>query len=371
MSERFKAFWLGLFLIGALAILAWFILFLRPSVGDGKTTLRVRFTNVEKIVEGTRVNFAGRPVGQVTRIEEVPDPRDAPADPYGNLYIFEVTLKVDSSVSVYSYDEVSLQTQGLFGEKIISILPKAPPPGDPPAINVTNDILYGQSADQLDQVVREVSKVAGQISEALEGVSDLLEGDSLETFREVAKALVLFFNRANDLNLTSSLNEASLAIADAGDEAASFLRQAQEANLIPALQEAASGLAETTETLQELTRNLLSADGTIGKLIQSDDLYWQLSCTLHRLNELLQSVNDYGLLFQFNRKWQREAQQKQNRCCSQLETSFSEELASIGDSLEKLVLEGKRIRTQLPQGEVAEKVENILERVEAIQANFN
>ena len=65
MNDRVKAFWLGIFIIIGIIITTWLVLFLKPSVGDGKTTLTVRFSNIDKVEEGTRVTFAGKPVGEV------------------------------------------------------------------------------------------------------------------------------------------------------------------------------------------------------------------------------------------------------------------------------------------------------------------
>ena len=141
MTVNWKAFSLGLFIIVAIGLAAWLILFLKPSVGDGKVVLTVRFSNIEKISEGSLVTFAGRQVGYVKRIKTIADPRKAPADVNGTLYIYELTLKVDSSVKVYLYDEIIFATAGLLGEKSIAIIPKGPPPGALPPYEVTHQVL--------------------------------------------------------------------------------------------------------------------------------------------------------------------------------------------------------------------------------------
>ena len=49
-------------------MIIWIIMFLKPSVGDGKQILYVRFSDVNNIPIGTRVIFAGKPVGEVVAI---------------------------------------------------------------------------------------------------------------------------------------------------------------------------------------------------------------------------------------------------------------------------------------------------------------
>ncbi len=132
MGERFKEFWFGIFIIISIVVIAWFLLFLQPSVGDGDTVLKVRFTNVQGISNGTRVTFAGRPVGEVKKIEQIANGRTELAEEDGDIYFYELLLRVDSSVHIYNYDEIMFSTSGLLGEKSIAILPKSPSPGQPP-----------------------------------------------------------------------------------------------------------------------------------------------------------------------------------------------------------------------------------------------
>ncbi len=71
MGDKIKAFWLGLFIVVAIALLIWLVMFLKPSVGDGAVQLRVLFTNIDKVTTGSRVTYAGRPVGEVIAIREI------------------------------------------------------------------------------------------------------------------------------------------------------------------------------------------------------------------------------------------------------------------------------------------------------------
>ena len=75
MSDKTKNILIGLFVAAAVAIMVGMVLFLEPTIGDGKKTLSVRFANVAGITIGTRVTYAGKPVGEVLHITEVPTAR--------------------------------------------------------------------------------------------------------------------------------------------------------------------------------------------------------------------------------------------------------------------------------------------------------
>ncbi len=290
MSERGKSFWLGIFIIAAIAILSWLILFLKPSVGDGRVTLHVRFANIDKIDPGTRVTFAGKPVGEVEEIQEVKDPRQSPADSFGNLYIYLLTLKVDSSVHIYTYDEIVFATSGLLGEKSIAILPKVTPPGAPPAQEVTGDILFAESTDKLQVALSQLTEVAETFESTMTGFNDFLATNN-EDFNRALTSVHGFFGQLVDTDV-------------------------------------ARRFGSTLDTVQEVTGHMVSGKGTIAKLISSDTLYLQVMGLINKSNTLLNNLNNYGLLYQFSSKWKkaRDFDLKQKRWLLQHPADFYNEL---------------------------------------------
>ena len=125
MTDKMKNILIGLFVAAAVTIMVAMVLFLEPRIGDGKKTFRVRFANVAGIIIGTRVTFAGKPVGEVVAIQEVKEARTEPSDETGRVYVYLLTLKVDSTVDIYNYDEIAIRTSaGVFIVKgnILSIV---------------------------------------------------------------------------------------------------------------------------------------------------------------------------------------------------------------------------------------------------------
>jgi phospholipid/cholesterol/gamma-HCH transport system substrate-binding protein len=308
MTDKFKAFWLGLFIIIALGLAAWLILFLKPSTGDGKVLLTVRFSNIDRISQGTLVTFAGKLVGEVKEIREIADPRHAPADPYGNLYIYELILKVDSSVKIYLYDEITFATSGLLGEKSIAIIPKAPPPGAPPAHEVTHEVLYARSADKLEQTLNKLVNVAGDFQDTLAEVNTFIETNNhdlnaaLRSFTSVADEMHAFIGRANETDVV-------LRTAYAMAKADEFFTSAQRNNIF-------ERLGNSFDSLKEASTLFSGGEGTIARLVNSDCLYVQLTTVLCQLQTIMFDITNYGLFYQFDRKWQR--MNDLRRCCTEI-----------------------------------------------------
>ena len=126
MGDQAKNILIGLFVLAAFVIVTFMLLFLNPTVGDDSKTFRIRFADIDKVNVGTRVTYGGRPVGEVTEINIVQDPSDPRRTEKGYIYLYEVTIVVDSSVDIFNSDTVTLRTSGLLGERSVSITPCPP-----------------------------------------------------------------------------------------------------------------------------------------------------------------------------------------------------------------------------------------------------
>lgn len=343
MGEQTKNMLIGVFIIAACTLLVGIVMFLNPSVGNGKKTLYIRFANINKINVGTRVTYAGKPLGEVIAIEEIHDPRKQPVDPIGRYYVYQLTLKVDSSVVVYNTDEISLQTSGLLGEKSIAIVPKRPPKGITPKL-ITSQPFYANSIDPIENAFNELSSVANKMEETLDEVTRWIKenGDTLACAVE---------------NFSSAMHEADLAISEIN-----------ESNLIQEISDTAAGMKETICTIQNVITNLenegtftnlaatakhirkasrsfeIVADdladgkGTLGRLIKFDDLYMRFTSIMSKIDGLMNDINNYGLLFNLNKSWQRTHVQRATllnalKTPKDFKTYFECEISSVNNSM--------------------------------------
>ncbi|HSX37878.1 MAG TPA: MlaD family protein [Chlamydiales bacterium] len=253
MNEKIKTVLIGLFVMASVAIAVSMIFFLKPQIGDGKKILRVRFANISGIMVGTRVAFAGKPVGEVIHITEIPDARAHP-DELGRVYFYELILKTDSSVEIYDSDEIAVRSIGLMGEKSVAILPKA---GKNAAL-ITHEIIYANSIDPLDNTFTQISKAANRL-EAATGHVDAW----IESYSDALGFSIQMFN-------------------------------------------------QTMSRIDEIMSDFTSAKGTLGRLIAKDDFYLHLTSLISKAETMMNDINHYGILFQYDKHWQRSRTKKAN-----------------------------------------------------------
>ncbi len=279
MGEHLKNMLIGLFVIAAGALVVVMVMFLRPNVGDGKQTLYVRFANINKIGIGTRVMFGGKPVGEVVAVDPIPNARSKPSvDLLGQIYSYQLVLKIDSSVKVYDTDEFAIQTSGLLGEKSIAIVPKIPPKGISPK-QISNQPVYAQSYDPIEYAFTELSEVADLMKVTIKEVNSWIKkhGD------EMGKAVSAFGGAMEETRVAIHQMNASEAFANAS----SMLKH-----------------------LSSASESIALGKGTLGKLILTDDMYLRANAILSKADTLMNDVNHYGLLFSQNKAWQRQRLQR-------------------------------------------------------------
>lgn len=329
MSDGIKAFWLGVFIIITMAVAAWLLLFLKPRAGDCGQILHVRFSNIQSVSLGTRVTYGGKAVGEVIQIKPLPDARLQPADASGNYYLYELELCVDSSVKVFNTDEITFSTMGLMGEKSIAILPKSPAQDAPTPYEVTDEILYAKSSDLFQEAILKLTAVADVFEITLKKVNAFMDNNSgelqstLKAVHQVADSLCCLINETIDADLVQKVAQAAQSLSQAMGRFDEVLNEFEDTGLM--------------DTFGKIGRG----EGTLGRLLHSDCFYLQLSATLCKLQSVLNDINNYGLLFQYDRKWKRKRLCKEiamQRLCDPQEALalFNQEMSDITQTLDRI-----------------------------------
>ncbi len=317
MSDHVKNILIGLFVTGALAIMIALVLFLKPTVGDGKKSLQVRFTNITGISIGTRVTFAGKPIGEVTHIRELPKARDE-ADDQGRIYLYQLTLKIDSSVDVYSNDEIAIKTTGLMGEKSIAILPKTSTK-EKPALLITDQIVYANSTDALENTFNTVSKVANRLDLAVGRLDKWFEENNkfvtnaLQSFDGAMGQIDALLGMVEGEKLVPAVRKSVDLLSDnmelirtsLDDEKLLHKFASLTDNLDTAVNSFNNDGAATMRNLSQITRDVAAGTGTVGRLLVGDDFYLRLASLTNKCETLMNDINHYGILFQYSKQWQK------------------------------------------------------------------
>jgi phospholipid/cholesterol/gamma-HCH transport system substrate-binding protein len=328
MSDWIKNVLIGIFVIVAILSTIYLILFLQPKIGDQKKTLRVRFSNIAGINVGTRVTLAGKAVGEVTKIDVVKGAREGPVDTLGRVFFYILTLKVDSSVEVYNTDEITIATTGLLGEKSVAIVPKAGKKGVIPK-NISKEIIYSNSVEPLENVVYQLGSLADKMEETLGNVNvwfleneDELSG-AVHNFSTFMKGVSEMADSINKEKLICSIKEAADRFSEDLCLIQKSLQEVQDKDMIAKFDVILENFAEASEyinkdgsqilcNVNKITKEIADGKGTIGKLIKCDDFYLRLTAILGKVDTLMNDINHYGILFQYDKNWQRIRTKKAN-----------------------------------------------------------
>ncbi len=285
------------FLVLAASLIATFlILFLHPILGNEQRVLTVRFNNIDKILVGSRVTFAGKPVGEVYSITDLTEVVKEKISHDGIIYPYELVLKVDSSVNVFNIDDIAIVTSGLLGEKSINITPIAPQKGQ--KFHLVNDeIIYGRASKSLEEAIGEVSDVTVVFKDAMQGIVDVADaikkeklvikaGETLDHFSSIGKAL----DDPDALQaILDNLNTLFDKIVKSWDVIDTSLKN----------------LVTITANGDKITTQIAKGEGTAGRLIMRDDLYLKVNSILSKGDILFNDINHYGILFHTDKGWQR------------------------------------------------------------------
>jgi len=305
MTEEAKNILIGMFIIVACTIFVYVLLFLHPSTGDAAKIVRVRFANINKVSVGTRVTLAGRPIGEVIKISTVQQARTDRELDRGPVYLYELTLGIDSYAIIYDSDRIAIHTAGLLGERSIAIIPQRRTNGVPSREIGANDILYAQDDNSVEETISGIGALTKKAEKTLEGVIDLMDNNNedlnrtLKSFHNSLGQLEQTLKRANDLEMIDSIDEAFQNVSKTADQ---FYAQLKIMNQ-HGLWENTSALAEN---LQDITKAMNQPE-TISNIVYRLD---ELSEGLVRLEDLVTSswgkvdrtLDDFSLAAENTRK---------------------------------------------------------------------
>lgn len=332
MADQAKNILIGLFVVAAGLVVVFILLFLHPSVGDEAKILRIRFANIDKISIGTRVTFAGKPAGEVVSIHEIPEAIDHRVDRNGHVYVYELILRVDSSVNVYDSDEITSKTSGLFGEKSVAITPMAPKPGGK-LILMNDQIIYADESGSLEEIMHDVKNLGKKVEEALDNLTAIFEdiqkeklvkkiGDTAGNIRDITHAL----NNPEYLkDILDNLHTLSNSVLKSWDT----------------VDETLNNFSHTSVSANDIVARINQGEGSMGKILVKDDVYLQLKAILSKVNTVADDVNHYGLLFHLDKGWQRLRARRMNLLFKlstpqEFKNYFNDEVDQITTSLSRV-----------------------------------
>ena len=286
----------GAFMLVILGILGFFILKIEDvkvsRTGNHKKVTAI-FDSVAGLDKGSAVRVAGVRVGKVTKIDLRDDGKA------------EVEMEIDKDVQLHANAQAHVANLGLLGEKYVELAPGSP---NQPVIGEQKKgvVLPGTQPATIDQVTDQISAIATDvkaITASLRATVGSPNGQAqlqdivgnVDTITKQVRDLIAA-NRmnvdatmANAQAITAQLKTQIPRLADSIERVANSMsgtvneNRADVHKAIENLKTLSADLRTTSDNLGAITGQVRSGQGTVGKLLYSDE-------TGNRLNTALASV---------------------------------------------------------------------------------
>ncbi len=284
-AAKVGAFFLAVLVIAALLI--WKIEDIR--IGHGKAqTVTAEFKDVAGLDEKSTVRVAGVRVGKVGKIRV--DPRTGKA---------LVDLEIDPGVEIRQGSVPQIANLGLLGEKYVELYPG--PAGGPPL--PAGSVLKGDTPVSFDEITKLARDIEVQIKDISTNLNQSLGGaqgeERLRTIVENVKIItddlrvMVSSNRGNVDSTIANFKEFSAMMTKLVDRV-DRLVEANSANVtqgIANIQDISKKLETTADNLNQITGRIQSGQGTIGKLVESDETHKNLNDALVAVKEGVSGID--------------------------------------------------------------------------------
>jgi phospholipid/cholesterol/gamma-HCH transport system substrate-binding protein len=281
---------LGLLMLVILAVVGYFVLKIEDidvGRGTGSRKVTVAFDDVAGLDAKSAVRVAGVRKGKVTdvRVEN------------GKAV---VELEVDDDVQLHRNATARVANLGLLGEKYVELDPGTPDAG----VIVGESVrLPGSQPASIDDVTSQVAAIAEDVKAITASLRTVMAGpqgqqrleDIVENVRDITAQVrqLVAANRnnvdatmANMREITANLRVEIPRLAASLDRAAGSVGGTVGENredvrrIVENLRTLSADLRVTTENLNNITGQVKSGEGTVGKLLYSDEAHKRLTDAL-------------------------------------------------------------------------------------------
>lgn len=255
----------------------------------------VQYDNVEGLSTSAPVTINGLTVGRIMQIKLIPET--------GKLQV-EIQVKSDFPISKSS--TIDIYEPGLIGGKQIQIVPNF----QDPVMAESGDFFKGRNVPGLTSLVGEkltplqekIERVAAETDLLLKNINAVLDDKSKANLREsIAKLNVLMgeFEKTsksvnqiidkNQSNITGSLTNLNKTTANFS-KLSDTLANAKIGQALKNFENSMKGVDKIVTNFDKISTDLQGGKGTMGKLLNDDQLYKNLNQTSTELELLLQDL---------------------------------------------------------------------------------
>jgi phospholipid/cholesterol/gamma-HCH transport system substrate-binding protein len=284
---------IGVFMLIVLAILGFFVLKIEDlPLGRGAQgrTVKAVFDSVAGLDNKSAVRVAGVRVGKVADIKLRPDGKA------------EVTLELDKDVQLHGNAAAKVANLGLLGEKYVEL--------DPGTVDVPllpaeqqNIVLRGSQPVSMDDVTNQVAAIANDVKAITASLRGVMGGpagqqrleDIVVNVGEITRQVreLIAANRTNvDATMANARAISEALRVEIPQLARSIDRVANQVggtvgenrddvrHVVENLRGLSTDLRTTADNLNAVTGQLRSGEGTVGKLLYSNEAHDKLTAAL-------------------------------------------------------------------------------------------
>ena len=260
----------------------------RSSIFENNKIVHTIYDEVEGLVVGAKVTINGLVIGNVSMIDFLP----------GSTKIL-VSMRIDKDLNFSPNSKAVFYEAGLIGGKAISIEPAF----DSKNIIKNNDTIASDVKPGLTELInRQIAPLQEKIESMLTSVDSLFSGVSnvinYETQNNLKNTLENLSQSVNNINMSS---EALIEVIDENRSSLniSFKNAANATKNINELTDSLSKidftstfnkLSESLNNINTILSKVENGEGTLGKFINSEELYQNLSQSSKELEELLSDL---------------------------------------------------------------------------------
>lgn len=291
MTDRRQQVQVGVLFIASLILLITGVLWFKEfRIGRKTYEVTANFPSTSGLAKGDAVEVKGVPSGKVVDIRFAE----------GKAL---VTLQLASHVQLHQGAFAAIDNVSLMGQKVVSVNPGAmSKPVLPP-----DTILPGFYRGGIPELLSGVGTALGTFERLADRVDSLLasfdadrQGQVTRTLDNVERASgeLADLLAANRTTLTESIRSMNLAMQDihemVGGRSEEFHSTLDNASRAASrLDSTLTSLDRTVTRMDSLLARVEAGQGTLGKVVQDEDLYDQLVVTLKDAKDLLQDVREH------------------------------------------------------------------------------
>jgi len=253
------------------------------SLSGGKMIVSAHFQDVSGLTRGDPVTVAGLPIGQV-------------ADMSLDGEQVKVSFRIDAEHRLPRGSRAVIRSQGVMGEKIVSIIP-----GSGPELLESGETIPGQYEQDFTRVVSQVGEVGDELRNVLAAIRAVLDDSSRGGIRQAVKHTDEVSDQLQSLLVRNAIRlDETIENLHQASSSLARLKPGQEAEqLIPNLEKASRDLSVTAGHIKAVSASLdsllvpsLQGRGTLGKLLSDESLYRDCRLLVGHLDSLVLDIRE-------------------------------------------------------------------------------